>query len=204
MLCFPSFLNISYRFPWCFGMFPLVFLRFPRVFLLFPHSVSLVSYFRFCGFVAPNEDADFIGYNWMSWGWMCMYCNWNLLSLKLKKEDGKPRLIWCNWKVLTWKFVKDKGKKTHFWKACKPSYMFNRTLMYKNTSFFISSKEWQQSIIYNVHVGLDYDSKAKAMASNRGRDVTEQNVSERFFWHNIKVTLSDLLGSAINVKNRGD
>ena len=48
MLRFPSFLTISYRFPWCFHMFPLVFLRF-SVFLLFPPSVSPVSYFRFCG-----------------------------------------------------------------------------------------------------------------------------------------------------------
>ena len=48
MLCFPSFLTISCRFPWCFARFPLVFLRFPQVFLLFSLSVSPVSYFRFC------------------------------------------------------------------------------------------------------------------------------------------------------------
>ena len=36
VLCFSSFLTISYRFPWCFRMSPLVFLRFPRVFLLIP------------------------------------------------------------------------------------------------------------------------------------------------------------------------
>ena len=48
MLCFSSFLTISYCFPWCFRMFPLVFLRFPWVFLMFPLSVSPVSYFRFC------------------------------------------------------------------------------------------------------------------------------------------------------------
>ena len=47
MLCFPSFLTISYRFSWYFLMFPLVFLRFPRVFLQFPFNVSPVSYFRF-------------------------------------------------------------------------------------------------------------------------------------------------------------
>ena len=44
----PSFLTISYRFPWCFHTFPLLFLRFPRVFLLFPLSVFPVSYFRLC------------------------------------------------------------------------------------------------------------------------------------------------------------
>ena len=47
MLCFPSFLTISYRFPWCFRMFPLVFLRFPWVFLLFSLGVFPVFYFRF-------------------------------------------------------------------------------------------------------------------------------------------------------------
>ena len=45
MLCFPSFLTISYHFPCCLRIVPLVFLRFSRVFQLFPHSVSLVSYF---------------------------------------------------------------------------------------------------------------------------------------------------------------
>ena len=51
MICFSSFLTISYRFPWCFGMFrhfPLVFIQFRRVFLLFPLSASHVSCFRFC------------------------------------------------------------------------------------------------------------------------------------------------------------
>ena len=48
LICFPSFLTISYCFPWCFRLFFLVFLRFPRVFLQFNLNVSPVSYFRFC------------------------------------------------------------------------------------------------------------------------------------------------------------
>ena len=48
MLCFPGFLTVSHRFPWCFRMFPPAFLRFPLVFRLFSRSVSSVSYFRFC------------------------------------------------------------------------------------------------------------------------------------------------------------
>ena len=39
MLCFPSFLTISYGFPWCLCMFPMVFLRLRPVFLQFPLSV---------------------------------------------------------------------------------------------------------------------------------------------------------------------
>lgn len=49
MLCFPGFLTVSYRFPWCFHMFLLVFLWIPLVFPLFPVSVSAASSFRFCG-----------------------------------------------------------------------------------------------------------------------------------------------------------
>ena len=48
ILCFPGFLTVSYRFPWCLRMFLPVFLRFPSIFSPFPCSVSLVSYFRFC------------------------------------------------------------------------------------------------------------------------------------------------------------
>ena len=48
MLLFPGFVTISYHFPWCFRMFPLMFLRFLAMFLQFLHSVSPVSYFRFC------------------------------------------------------------------------------------------------------------------------------------------------------------
>ena len=54
MICFPSFLTISYRFQCCFCMFPLVFLPFPREFLLFPFTVSPIFYFRFCVHIFPN------------------------------------------------------------------------------------------------------------------------------------------------------
>ena len=43
LLCFPTFLTISYSFPWSLRMFSLESLWFPRVFLQFPLSVSLVS-----------------------------------------------------------------------------------------------------------------------------------------------------------------
>ena len=50
MLCFSSFLTISYRFPWCSRMFFLLFLRFPWVFLLcFPCFL-----FRFCNLIRCN------------------------------------------------------------------------------------------------------------------------------------------------------
>ena len=55
MLCFPSFLIISYHLPWCFHMFLLVFLQFPQVLLLFPFSVSHVSYFTFWATIIPEN-----------------------------------------------------------------------------------------------------------------------------------------------------
>ena len=49
MLCFPSFLTISYHFPWCFLMFPLVLLRMHQVFLLFPSVFNPFPYhFPWC------------------------------------------------------------------------------------------------------------------------------------------------------------
>ena len=59
MLCFPSFLTISYRFQWCYCMFLLMFLRFPHVFLLFALRASLVSYFRFRKFFFVKQSKTF-------------------------------------------------------------------------------------------------------------------------------------------------
>ena len=59
--------------------------------------------------------------------------------------------------------------------------------MYNKTKLVISSKEKQQTIIKDVYVGLRENPKAKAMASHRGRDATRKKISNRFFWHNIKV-----------------
>ena len=54
MLCFSSFLTISYCFLLCFQIFPFLFLQFPWVFLLFPFSFSPVTYFRFCNLNSDN------------------------------------------------------------------------------------------------------------------------------------------------------
>ena len=62
--------------------------------------------------------------------------------------------------------------------------------MHKNLSSIISSKERQQIVVHDVHVSLGHDSKAKTMASDRGKDAfkpkKKKKKSERFFWHNIK------------------
>ena len=42
--------------------------------------------------------------------------------------------------------------------------------MHKNLSSIISSKERQQIVVHDVHVSLGHDSKAKTMASDRGKD----------------------------------
>ena len=87
----------------------------------------------------------------------------------------------------------DKGKKANFRKACKPFSISNRQLLYKSTRLVISSKERQQTIIRDVHVGLGDDVKAKAMASHRGRDATHQKIADKFFWHNIKTDVEDFI-----------
>lgn len=42
--------------------------------------------------------------------------------------------------------------------------------MHKNLCSIISSKERQQIVVHNVHIRLGDDSKAKTMASDRGKD----------------------------------
>ena len=66
--------------------------------------------------------------------------------------------------------------------------------MYKNSRLVISSKERQQQIIHDIHLGLGEDSRAKAMASHRGRDSTQQKIAERFFWYNIKSQVEEFIG----------
>ena len=82
--------------------------------------------------------------------------------------------------------TEDKEKIAKLRKDCKPFSMLNGHLLHKNTRLVISSKEQNQSIIYNIHVGLSNDSKAKAMASDSGRNTPQQNILEIFLWHNIK------------------
>ena len=46
--------------------------------------------------------------------------------------------------------------------------------MHKNLCSIISSKERQQIVVHNVHIRLGDDSKAKTMASDRGKDTFKQ------------------------------
>ena len=66
-------------------------------------------------------------------------------------------------------------------------------LMYNNTRLIISSTEQQHTIISDVHKGLGHDPKAKAMASHCGRDSTIQQISNRFFWYNIKGDVEEFI-----------
>ena len=68
--------------------------------------------------------------------------------------------------------IREKGKKINFRKACKPFSIFHGQLIYNNIRLVISSTDRQRTIISDVHKGLGYDPKAKAMASHCGRDST--------------------------------
>ena len=57
--------------------------------------------------------------------------------------------------------------------------------MYRGTRLVIKSSEERLQIIKDVHEGIGDDSRARAMASHRGRDTTYQKIMQRFFWFNI-------------------
>ena len=100
--------------------------------------------------------------------------------------------------------VKDKGKKSNFRKACKEFSIVNGQLMYKESRRVIMSKEDQQTIIHDVHVGLGEDSKAKAMSSHRGRDSTQQKIAARFYWHNIKDDVKEYIKKCDQCQKHGN
>ena len=81
----------------------------------------------------------------------------------------------------------DRGKKANFQKASKPYSILHGQLMHNNTRLVISSTERQHTIISDIHKGLGHDPKAKTMTSHYGRDSTVLKISNRFFWHKIKV-----------------
>ena len=87
----------------------------------------------------------------------------------------------------------DKGKKANFRKTCKPFSILHGQLIYNNTRLVISSIEREHTIISDVHKGLRYCPKAKAMASHCGGDSTIQKISNIFFWHNIKGDVEEFI-----------
>ena len=97
----------------------------------------------------------------------------------------------------------DKEKKANFRKDCKAFSIVNGQLMYKDSRLVISSKEAQQTIIHDIHVGLGEDSKAKAMAGHRGRDSTHQKIVNRFFWHNIKSDVEEYIKKCDQCQKHG-
>ena len=66
--------------------------------------------------------------------------------------------------------IGDKGGKVHFGRLLNFFCILDGHLMHKNLSSIISSKERQQIVVHDVHVSLGHDSKAKTMASDRGKD----------------------------------
>ena len=81
--------------------------------------------------------------------------------------------------------VKTKGEKANFRRACRKFSVASGQFLYDKTRLVVANREEQLQIIKDVHEGLGEDSRAKAMASHRGRDTTYQKVSDRFYWHNM-------------------
>ena len=89
--------------------------------------------------------------------------------------------------------IGNKSKKANFRKTCKSFHMLHGQLIYSNTRLVISSTERQDTIINNIHKGLEHVLKVKAMASHCGRNSTIQKISNRFFWHNIKGDVKEFI-----------
>ena len=75
--------------------------------------------------------------------------------------------------------------------------------MHNSRRVVISSKERQRQIIQDIHAGLGENTKAKAMATHRGRESTSQNISERFYWHNIVNDVVEFIKTYENCQKQG-
>ena len=98
--------------------------------------------------------------------------------------------------------IGDKGKKANFRKHRKPSTMLYEQLIHKNPRLVISSTERQHTIISDVHKGLGHDPKAKAIASHGGKVSATQEISNKFFWQNIRGDVKNLIRNVTNVSSK--
>ena len=88
---------------------------------------------------------------------------------------------------------KVKGQKANFRRACRKFDIINGQFVYNCNRIVINSRDQQLQIIRDVHVGLGGDTKAKAMASHRGRDTTYQKIVERFHCQTIVADIIDCI-----------
>ena len=97
----------------------------------------------------------------------------------------------------------NRGKKKNFRRACENYSLIGDKLMYKQNRLVITSKEERRKIIADLHTGLGNSSKAKVMASHRGRDSTYQKCSERFFWHDMLNDVADFVSRCRECQKHG-
>ena len=104
--------------------------------------------------------------------------------------------------------IGDKGGKVHFGRLLNFFCILDGHLMHKNLSSIISSKERQQIVVHDVPVSLGHDSKAKTMASDRGKDtfkpkiLSDKKYSAIFTDITSKITSNDVSRSAIKASQK--
>ena len=75
--------------------------------------------------------------------------------------------------------------------------------MYRGARLVIKSSEERLQIIKDVHEGIGDDSRARAMASHRGRDTTYQKIMQRFFWFNIMDVVANFVKHCDTCQRQG-
>ena len=101
--------------------------------------------------------------------------------------------------------IGDKGGKVHFGRLLNFFCILDGHLMHKNLSSIISSKERQQIVVHDVPVSLGHDSKAKTMASDRGKDTFKPKKKKNrkgFSDITSKITSNDVSRSAIKASQK--
>lgn len=82
-------------------------------------------------------------------------------------------------------YVEDKGQKRNFRKACKHFSIVDGHLTYNGSRRVIFENDRKQSIIHDVHEGINETPEAIALSGHRGRESTYQKISKRFYWRGI-------------------
>ena len=84
-------------------------------------------------------------------------------------------------KIYPKEIPKDKGKKASFRRTCKNFSIKDGELFYKKSRKVTFDEQQKIEIVHDMHEGIGENGRSTAMASCRGRDLTYQKLSERFF-----------------------
>ena len=99
--------------------------------------------------------------------------------------------------------LKDKGRKANFRKACKKFTIADGHLTYKGKRRVIFEESRKRSIIHDVHEGISDSPEAVALSGHRGRESTNQIISERFYWHGMVDDVNNYIKTCQKCQHQG-